>query len=185
MLRAGYAGLGIAFAALAGSIYIGALLLPGLAVALLAGIFLAVSDDDIPKWAGIALLAYFVLSAIAFLVATPVTINKGDRYFVNKAPPELANDIVYWLGLASPVILAGAAIVASWERELAPRVLLYGAAGGFVLVGILTMVLVPDSAAAAEASREQGNMLRTLFAVSAAAGALGSLWSASRPEELA
>lgn len=183
MLRSGYAALGMAFAALAGSISVPTLVLPGLALAFVAGLLLAFSDDELPKWAGMALMGYFVMSALLFLAATPITINRGERYFVNPAPPELAGEIFYWLGLVSPLILAGAAIAAAWERERAPRVLLFGAIGGFVLVALLSVILVPDGTAAqAEA---QGEWLRILFAVSAAAGATGALWAASRPQEAA
>lgn len=185
ILRAGYAGLGLAFAAIAGSIYVGSLLLPGLAVALMAGLLLAFSDEDLPKWAGIALVVYFVLIVLVFLAATPITINKGDRYFVNSAPPELAREVAYWLGLAAPLMLGGAALVASWERERPARTLLFGAIAGFILVGVLTVSLVPRTTLAGDAAVGQGNMIKTLFAVSAAAGAAGSLWAAGRADEFA
>lgn len=187
ILRAGYASLGLAFVALAATMAVGSLLLAGLGLAFLGGLLLAFSDDDLPKWSGLALVAYFVLSVLAFLAATPVTINRGDGYFVNPAPPELAGDVLYWMGLVSPLILAAAAIGAVWERERAPRVLLFGAVGGFLLVALLTIVLVPKGAspvAIAEAAQAQARMLEVLFAVSAAAGAGGTLWAASRPDSL-
>lgn len=187
LLRAGYASLGFAFAALAGTFAVDGLLLAGLGLALLGGLLLAFCDDELPKWSGLALVAYFVLSALAFLAATPMTINRGERYFVNAAPPELAGEVLYWMGLVSPLVLAGAAIAAAWERERAPRVLLFAAIAGFLLVALLSVVLVPrgaDAQAAASAARAQGDTLRLLFAVSAGAGALGALWAASRPESL-
>ena len=184
MLRAGYASLGLSFAALAGSINVPALVLPGLALAFVGGLLLAFSDDELPKWAGIALVGYFVLTLLLFLASTPITINRGGRYFVNPAPPELANEIFYWVGLLSPLILAGAAIAATWERERPPRMLLYGAMGGFVLVALLSIVLVPRGGSV-DAAASQGRLLEMLFALSAAAGAIGALWAASRPEETA
>lgn len=184
LLRAGYAGIGVAFAALAASTAAPSLLLPGLGLAFLSGLLLAFSDDDLPKWAGRALIAYFLLSVFAFLLATPITI-KGN-YFVNDAPPGLANDVTYWMGVLAPLILGGAAMTAVWERERAPKALVAGAIAGFILVAILTIVLVPrgSGASAVEAARSQGNMLDLLFAASAAAGAIGAMWAASRPEEL-
>lgn len=187
MLRAGYAGVGVAFAALAASIAVPSLLLPSLGLAFLAGVLLAFSDDDLPKWAGIALLAYFLLSALAFLAATPITIGKGGGYFVNKAPPDLAGSVMEWMGILSPLILGGAAITAAWEREWGPKALLVGAVAGFILVAVLTVVLVPSdtSAAAVEAAASQARMLSVLFALSAGAGAIGALWAAGRSEEIA
>lgn len=202
ILRAGYAALGLAFLALAGTLSVGSLLLAGLGLALLGGLLLAFSDDDIPKWSGLALVAYFVLSALAFLAATPITIDRGDGYFVNPAPPELAGEVLYWMGLVSPLVLAAVTIAAAWERERAPRVLLLGAVAGFLLVGILSVALVtnldPVCAAdplaqgcagaaerAAAQARQQADLLRVLSAVSALAAAVGALWAASRPEEMA
>jgi hypothetical protein len=184
MLRSGYAALGVAFGALAGSIVVPGLVLPGLALAFVAGILLAFSDDDMPKWAGISIVGYFLLTAILFLAATPITVNRGERFFVNPAPPELANEVFLWLGLLSPLILAGAGIAAAWEREHAPRILLFGALAGFALVAILSIVLVPGDTDPGGA-RAQGSLLQMLFALSALAGAAGALWAASRPEDVA
>lgn len=182
LLRAGYAALGIAFAAIAASVYVPFLLIPGLFVALVGGFLLAFSGDDLPKWAGIVILVYFALTVLVFLAATPVTINKGGRFFVNATPTRIAQDAVYWLGLAAPLMLAAAAVLSVWERETAPRVLLFGAIGGFVVVGLLSAILVPADLSA-DAARQQGDLVKGLFAVSAAAGAAGALWAAGRADE--
>lgn len=185
MLRSGYATLGVAFAALAASILLPALVLPGLALAFVAGGLLAFSADELPKWAGLALVGYFVLTLILFLAATPITIDRGESVFVNPAPPALAEEVFYWLGLLSPLILAGAALAAAWERERTPRGLLLAGLGGFLLVALLSIFLVPGDADAATAAASQGRIVRTLFALSAAACAAGAFWSAARPREVA
>lgn len=182
VLRAGYACLGLGFAAMAASAYAGALLPVGFLLALVAAVLLVASRDDIPKYAGFALLGYFALALLVFLVATPITINKGGRFFVNGAPPAIANTIQQYLVLASPLVLGAAALLSAWEREHAARFLLLGAVGGFVLFGILSFVLTPNGADAAES---QGSLLRNLFMVSALAGAGGALWAASRPDSYA
>ena len=202
VLRAGYGALGFAFAGLAGSVYVPSLLVPALALSIAAGVLLAFSDDPIPKWAGLALLAYFAVTVLVFLAATPITIDKGGRYFVNATPTVFAREAFSWLVLAAPLILVGAAILSSWEREVPARILLLGALGGFVVVAALTVVLVPEvepacesdpfapgcEGAAARAAAEgerQADMLRILTAVSAGAGAAGMIWAAGRPDEYA
>lgn len=186
VLRVGYATLGIAFAALAATLASPSLILAGLALAFVAGLFLAFTDDHLPKWAGIALLVYFLLSVAAFLAATPVTINRGgESFFVNKAPPGLADDVIDWMGRFSPLMLSGAALAATWEREKAPRTLLFGALGGFALHAVLYVALVPtgadvDSALAAARSQEQ--TLSLLFALSAGVAALAAFWAMARPD---
>lgn len=203
VLRAGYGALGFAFAGLAAGIAVPSLVIPGLALGLVAGALLAFSDDPLPKWSGIALVVYFVVTVVAFLAATGITVELGgERYFVNDSPAAATQSITSWITLASPLMLAGAGTVAVWERERPPRILLLGAIAGFVIVGILTAVLVPEldpkcatdafapgcagaaQQAAAEGAR-QGNMLRMLTAVSAAAGAAGAIWAAGRPDEYA
>lgn len=203
VLRAGYGALGFAFLALAGSAYAGSLVLVGLAAGFAAGILLAFSDDDLPKYAGLTLVVYFVLALVAFLAATPITIKSGgDRYFANPAPPDIAREVIYWMGLVSPLILTAAGVLAVWERERSPRVLLVSAAAGFVLVGVLSVVLVPElspqcandpfapgcegaAERVATEVREQGTMLRALTAMSAVAAAIGTLWAAGRADEFA
>ena len=184
ILRAAYAALALAFAALAASVYVPSLLVPGLGLALLSGLLLALCGDDLPKWAGIALLAYFALTVLVFVAATPITIDKGDGYFVNPQPLALAAEAFTWLSLAAPLMLAGAAALASWERELPSRSLLVGALAGFLLVGILSVLLVPGELDA-DAARRQGDIVKAIFAVSAAAGAAGAAWAAARPDEYA
>lgn len=203
VLRSGYAALGFAFVALAASVAVPSLVLPGLMAAFLGGVLLAFSDEDLPKWAGIVLVTYFLLVLVAFVAATPITINKGDRYFVNKAPPELAGEVLYWMGVLSPIILSGVAILAAWERDRVPRFLLVGALGGFLLAATLTLALTPTLDAqcgvqdetgasasdcmqkaqqATNEARSRGQMLSYLTAASAATAALGTFWAAGRPD---
>lgn len=184
VLRAGYGALGFAFAGLAGSIYVPSLLVPALALSIAAGVLLVFSDDPIPKWAGFVLLAYFAATILVFVASTPITIDKGGGYFVNAAPTAVAQEIFRWLVLAAPLILVGAAILSSWEREVPARILLMGALAGFLLVAALSVLLVPAGPSVAEAER-QGSLTKTLFAVSAAAGAAGMIWAAGRPDEYA
>lgn len=182
VLRAGYASLALAFAALAGSAYSGMLLLPALVLAFAGAILLLFSGDDLPRWAGVVLLAYFVLIAIAFILSTGVTIRKGGAYGIEAPDRELAVDVTYYLGLALPLMLALAAVAAAWERENAARFLLVGGTGGFLVAAALTTVLDPSGV---DAAASQGNLLELLFALSAIAAATGAGWSAARPEEYA
>ena len=184
VLRAGYGGLGLAFAGLAASIYVEALVLPAFLLALVGGVLLAFSDDPLPKWAGIVLLSYFVFTVLVFVAATPITIDKGDGYFINAAPMDVARAAFDWLVLAAPLMLVGAALLSAWEREMPARILLFGALAGFLLVAVLSVALRPQDVSFEEAER-QGSLTRTLFAVSSAAGAAGMLWAAARPDELA
>lgn len=188
VLRAGYAAIGLAFAAMAATLVVPSLLLAGVALAVLGGLLLAISDDDLPKWAGAALLTYVVVTLAAFIASTPVTVRLDFfKGFLNAEPSAAARATFEYLGLALPIMLCGCAIAAAWEREAAPRVLLFGAIGGFFLVAILTVALVPrgiDADAAADVARSQGDLLRVLFAVSAGVGATGALWAASRPDSV-
>lgn len=188
MLRAGYAGLGIAFVALAATLAVPSLILAGLGLAFVAGILLAFTDDHLPKWAGIAVIVYFVLSIVAFLAVTPITINRGgESFFVNAAPPGLADNVIDWMGRLAPLLLCGAALAAVWERERTPRLLLFGALGGFVLHAVLYIVLTPggdDINAAITSAQSQARLLSYLFALSAAVGAVGVLWATTRPDSL-
>lgn len=185
VLRSGYGALGLAFLALAAGYVVDSLVILGLVIALVGGVLLAFSDDDLPKWAGITIVVYFVVTVLAFLAASGMTIKVGEqRFFWNDSPAAAAEQVMTWFFLVSPLMLGAAAIVASWERENAARILLFGAVGGFILVAVLSVILVPSgtgSTAAASAQR-QGDMVQGLFAASAAAGALGSLWAAGRPD---
>lgn len=188
VLRAGYASFALAFGALAASALAGSLVLAALAIALLGALLLLFSDDDLPKWAGIVLLAYFGLIMASFLLATPITVRRGGSFGIEPPNPALATNVLYYLGLASPLMLAGTALAAAWERERPARLLLLGAVGGLVVVAILTVTVTPsgaDAAAVARAAASQGNLLQLLFGLSAVAGAGGALWSAARPEEFA
>lgn len=180
VLAAGYAAFAVAFAALAGSAYAGALLLPALALGLAAALLLAFSQDELPKWAGLVLLAYFLLIVAAFLLATPITIRRGGSYGIEPLDRALAENVLYYLGLASPMMLGGTALAAAWERENAARLLLFGSVGGFLVVAALTVLLGAETQAAAAS---QGDLLQLLFALSAVAGAAGATWSAIRPQE--
>lgn len=200
VLRLGYGAIGASFAALALSTFVGALLFLGLALAFVGGVLLAFSDDDLPKWAGLSILGYFLLTALAFVATTPVTIDRGSSsyYF---APPDLANMVLYLMGLVSPFFLAGAGTVAAWERERPARLLLTGAIVGFVLVAAFTMTLSPDvdpacaadpeaegcagaTERAAAQAQQQGVLIGVLFALSGVSGAAGAAWAAARPQEI-
>lgn len=181
ILRAGYVALALAFAALGGMTTVGALLPLGLLLAFVGAILLTWSDDDLPKWAGFVLLAYFLLSIVAFLAATPMTINKGGRYFINAAPLGFADDIFNYLTFASPLMIGAAAVLAAWDRERPPRLLIWGAVAGFALFALLNIFLSPSGE---DAARSQGSLLANLLLVSALAGAAGAAWSAARPEEI-
>lgn len=187
VLRAGYAAFAVAFAALAASAAAGALLPAALGIGVLAALLLLFSDDDLPKWAGVVLLAYFGLVVAAFLLATPITVRTGGSFGIEPPNPRLAETVTYYLGALSPLVLAGAALTAAWERERPARLLLLGAVGGLVVVGVLTFALTPEGATATEVQRaqSQGALLRLLLAVSAVSAALGAAWSAWRPEEYA
>lgn len=185
VLRAGYLSLGLAFAALTGSIAIGALLLLGFVIALVAGILFAFSDDDLPKWSGLALVAYFLLSVLAFMAATPITIERGGNYFVNAAPPRLASDVLQWMGLIAPLFFAAVAVGAMWEREPAPKWMAVGGLVGFFLFAVMSIALVPsgsDPSMAADSARAQGSILQGLFAVSAAVLTVSLVWATARPD---
>jgi hypothetical protein len=181
LLRAGYALLGLVFLALAGSAYLGQLVIAALALAFVAAVVLAFTDDELPKWAGIALLVYFVVTAAVFLLSVPI---KYRAYYVD---PSVSGDVSYYLFLFSPLILAAAAIVAAWERERPVRFLLVGGLVGFVIVGVFTVVLVPRGTdpSALAAAQGEANLLLALLAVSALAAAAGAFWSSARPEEYA
>lgn len=185
VLRSGYGALGIAFAALAAGAWVPFLVIPGLGIAFLAGMLLAFADDDWPKWAGISLVVYFAVTVLTFIVASGATINiRGQSFFLNDSPPASLATITNWITIFSPLMLAAAGIAATWDRERAPRVLLMGAAGGFLLVALLSVILRPsgeDAALAAGAAQSQGRLLQALFALSAATGAAGALWAAGRP----
>lgn len=193
-LRAGYAALALALFALAGSALSGALLLLALPCALAGGILLALSRDDLPRGAGITLLAYFLLTLVFFLLSSPITLR--GNYFVNGAPPALAEAVYGYLVLALPVFIVAAGLVASWEREWPARTTFLVALIGFLLVGVLNYTLLPSAPSsetatsaeilAARAKAETyGHILQGLFAVFALAGAIGATWSAARPDEYA
>ena len=186
VLRAGYVALGLAFLALAGASVAGSLLIPGLLLAFAGAIVLLFSQDDLPKWAGITLLAYYALLVLAFLAATPITIRKGGAFGFEPLAPDLAADVEYYLGLVFPLMLTATSLAAAWERERPVRYLLLAAALGFVLVAILTVVQRPGGATSTDVARAaaQGSLLAALIGLSALAGAAGTFWSAARPEEL-
>lgn len=190
MLRAGYVSFGVAFLAVAGAeVGFGALLLLALAAALAGGFFLAFSQDDVPKWAGLAILAYFGLTVLAFLASTPVTINKGGGYFVNDNPSAFFADLYDYVVLAFPIMLAATAFAAAWEREAGPRVLLALAGAGAILWAVLSFALVPQgggkASAVAAAASAQNSILNAVALASAVAGVAGAAWAALRPDEYA
>lgn len=184
MLRAGYATLAAAFAAFAGGIYVGALLVVGLMLALVGGVLLAFSQDELPKWAGRAMIAYFLLIVVLFLASTPVTINKGGGYFINGAPPAFAKTILDYLGFVTPVMLGAIALTSIWEREWAPRALVIASLAGCALFALLNFILVPDATRPDATVEQQGAIFTALFVLSGACGAAGCAWAAARPEDV-
>lgn len=194
LLRWGYGAFGLSLAAFALSTYQGGAVFVGILLAFVGALLLAFSGDDLPRWSGVAMLLYFVVTLLVFLAATPVTIRLDFfKGFVNDDPPAVLGVVFDYLVLAMPIMVVGTAIAAAWEREWPPRVLLAGSIVGFILVQLLHFVLVPpgsgaDAASTAEAvsaAEQQGDILAILFGVSAAVGALGALWAASRPDEYA
>ena len=188
-LRAGYVAFCVAFLAVGASIVgAGALFLLALLAALVAGILFALSRDELPKWAGIALLAYFGLSVLAFLAATPITIGKQGDYFVNDKPSSMFHDAYDYVVLAFPIMLGGAALASAWERERGPKTLLFAGLAASVVWAALSIALVPTAGKATleVASAQTQNHLLDLLAVAACiASAAGALWAALRPDEYA
>lgn len=198
VLRSGYAAFGLSILALAGSFVpaLGWLILLSALVAVAGAILLVFSDDDIPRWAGIAFLAYAALTFVVFVAATPATIRFSFwNGFVNSEPHALWSALQAYLLLALPLMTAATALVAAWEREHGARILLAGAVAGILMVGVLTVVLSPDApeeggsgsdadlARAQSEAASQGRLLNTLLALSAGAGAAGAVWAAARPDE--
>lgn len=202
LLRAGYIALGFSILCLAGSFTesFGWLVLLSPVFALVGAICLAFSGDDIPKWAGIAFLVYAGITLVAFIATTPATIRLSFwRGWANADPHPVAAAVADYLVLAMMLMPAATALVAAWEREHGPRLLLMGAVVGLVAVGVLTVVLDPtpesppvdtetgrpavDIAGAQEDAEAQARLLGILLALSAAAGAAGAWWAAWRPEE--
>jgi hypothetical protein len=179
VLRSGYGLLAVAFVALGASATPagGALVLPSFFLAFVAAWFLVFSDDDIPRWGGLVILAFVVLTLVVFVLANPISFSHNGHYYIEPVSPTLAQALYDTLIQLSPVIIAGAALAASWERETPVRILLVGGAIGLLVVEVVT--LLPTSGQA------QATLLLALFAVSALACAIGEGWSAARPEEYA
>lgn len=185
ILRAGYATLAVGFLAAAGTFVAGQLFFVELLAALVAGILLAASGDDLPKWTGRALLAYFVLTILAFFAATPITIDRGSGFFVNDKPSPLLVNVQSYLLQAFGVTLAGATLAAAWERERGARNLAAASLVGFVLFAILSYTLKPSSGADAGVAMQQGGALQVLAALAGLAGFASAAWCAARPDEYA
>lgn len=198
VLRAGYVALAAAFVSIAASPYVGAFLLLGLLLALAGAILLVFSRDELPRYAGLGLILYFLVSLAVFVASTPTTIRSGGaNYFVNDDPnPALA--VVYQdLLLGLPLMVAGALTVAVWERERAPRLLTVGALVGGGIWFVLFLLLAPGAdvggvnvtaeQAALSASRAVTNarLMDALLALSALCGAAGAGWASARPDEYA
>lgn len=190
LLRAGYLVFGLAFLAIAATeLGVGAALFLGLAASLVAGILLAFSQDDVPKWAGIVMVAYFAFSVLMFLASTPITINKGEGYFVNDSPSKTFAAVFDYALLAFPIMLAAAAFIAVWERERGPRILLGISIAGAILWAVLSFLLVPEAggrtSAVAAAAASQNRLLDAVAVGAALLGAAGAAWAAWRPDEYA
>lgn len=182
LLRAGYAAFAVAFLAVVASLAAGAFLLVAILAALAGAFLLTWSRDELPKWAGLAMLGYFALTLVAFAASTPITINKGGGYFLNDAPSPVFAQLFYYIGFAFPVMLGATALAATWERERGVRNLLLASLAGFVLMALLTFALRPSSPGAAAM---QGGLLKLLAAAAALAGVAGAAWAAARPDEYA
>ena len=193
LLRAGYVALGFAILSLAGSFSpaLAWLVLVSPVLAFVGAICLAFSGDDIPKWAGIAFLAYAGITLAAFILTTPATIRLSFwRGWANAEPHPVAAAVAEYLLLAMMLMPIATALVAAWERENASRVLLTGGLLGLLMVGVLTILLDPgtgttaaDIARVESKANAQAQLLNLLLVLSAAAGAAGAWWAAWRPEE--
>lgn len=204
-LRAGYALLGLAIVALVGS-YVEALawaVLLAPLFALVGALCLVFSRDDVPKYAGLALLAYALLTLLAFAAATPATIRLSFwKGFANPDPPAAARALIDYLVLVLPIMVATTAAVAAWERENGARLLLAGSAVGLLLVAIVSVAVTPGGTAASDtalnasdprasedilearsAADRQAALLKVLVVLSTACGVAGAAWAAVRPDE--
>lgn len=186
VLRLGYAAFALAFACLAASPWLGALLATGLVAALIGAVLLIFSADELPKWAGVTILVYILVLVLIFLLATSLTIQ-GSQFYYESPAPDLADALFQYLALAIPLILAGAVVAAAWERGPPARYLLLGSIAGYAIIAILTLSGKPAGETASEiaAANAQGRLLQNLFAVSALASALGAGWASIRAGETA
>lgn len=205
VLRAGYGTLAFAIACLSGTFVssLGWLVLVSPVAAFVGAVLLAFSQDDIPKWAGLAFVVYAVLTFAAFLAATPTTIHfKFLAGTANPNPHPVAVALQDYLLVALPIMLLATALVASWERENGVRLLLAGALVGIVAAAGMTLTLGADEdasggdgnqtaeeidaeqRAARARAASQGDLLKWLLGLSVLAGAAGAAWAAARPDEL-
>lgn len=208
LLRAGYAALGVAILSLVGSFVpsLGWLITASALLAFVGATLLAFSQDEFPKWAGLTFIAYAALTFLVFMAATPATIRlKFWSGFFNAAPSPVWAALQEYLLLALPLMITATALVAAWEREHGPRLLLFGSLAGVIAVAILTVALNPATAASNDGDDEnpntterdntpdilrahtqatsQAGLLNVLLALSTGAGATGALWAAWRPDE--
>lgn len=195
-LRAGYVALGVSFLSLGAARYLGLLLPFGLLFAIAGGILFALSRDDLPRYAGLGLLAYFLVSILVFLAATPLTLRSGgSSYFVNDSPSPQLTTIYQDLLLGLPIVLGAALTAAAWEREWTPRVLVLGALGGSALWFVLILLLQPggggvnmtadQASLGASTAQTTGRIVDALLAVAGLSGAAGAFWASARPDEYA
>jgi hypothetical protein len=183
LLRVGYAALGLTFVALAATFSpVGqAFLALGLLVGFVGAGALMLSGDHLARWAGIAIVAYFLLCALAFIGSNGATIRVGDTIiFFNDAPSPFFDALFDYLVLGITFLFTAAALVAVWEVG-APRWLLVGATGGFVLLAILTVAITPDAGSLDGGGESRS--LAALFALFALVGAAGAFWASARPVE--
>lgn len=198
VLRVGYVTLALSFASLAAAPYAGALLPFGLLLALVGGGCFAFTRDELPRYAGLTLLVYFVVALVVFFASTPVTLRSGgSNYFVNDAPPAILTSVFQDLLLGLPIVLGAALCVAVWEREWAPRLLVLGALVGSAIWFVLVLVFEPGTAAAgvnvtaeqatlgASTAQTSARLMDALLALSGLCGAAGALWAFARPDEYA
>lgn len=185
VLRLAYVCVGLTFLALAASfVPAGAALLGlGLLLGFVGGVLFLFSDDDLPRYAGFAIVGYFLLVFLAFVGSNGATIRIGDsQFFANDQPPAVLDAVFDYLVLGLPMLFVGAACVAAWETGL-PRWVLVGALAGFVLVAILTAALNP-SLQGDVTQYGGGAALAAVFSLTALVGAVGAFWAARNADQV-
>lgn len=160
------------------------LLIPGLLLGFIGGVLFLFSEEDLPRYAGLAIVGYFALVIVTFLASNGVTVRIGDsNYFANDQPPAFLTAVFEYLVLGLPILFVAASTIAVWELG-GPRWLLIGALAGFALVVALTIILNPSLEG--ESVNPGGSQaIGPLFSLAALAGAAGAFWASRNAGELA
>lgn len=186
VLRFGFIAIGLTFLALAATFVPAgsSLLVPGLLLGFVGGILFLFSDDELPRYAGLAIVAYFALVLVTFLASNGITVRFGDSsYFANDRPPAFLSAVFDYLVLGLPILFVAASTIAVWELG-GPRWLLVGALAGFALVVVLTIALNPSLDG--EAINPGGSqVIGPLFSLAALAGAAGAFWASRNAADIA